>query len=156
MEGDRVKVHFQGWAARWEEWVEVSSDRLAPHQTKSTKEARAKAAAEKEAVRLAVEEAADAAKARAKAEREAAKAAAKKQAADERLAARVMSPPHARGSAHARLALSHTLSTWHVCFYRDDDVLHGPHPSSLVAGAEGQAEGGGRRKGDDGRGVPAG
>ena len=93
VEGDRVKIHFQGWAARWEEWVEVSSDRLAPHKTKSTKEARAKAAAEKEAARLAVEEAADAAKARAKAEREAAKAAAKRRAAEERLAAQVMRPP---------------------------------------------------------------
>jgi hypothetical protein len=116
VEGDRVKIHFQGWAARWEEWVEVSSDRLAPHKTKSTKEARAKVAAEKEAARLAAEEERDVAKARAKAEREAAKAAAKRRAAEERLAAQVMSLPHAQDSVHAPLALSYTLSTWYICF----------------------------------------
>ena len=116
VEGDRVKIHFQGWAARWEEWVEVTSDRLAPHKTKSTKEARAKVAAEKEAARLAAEEERDVAKARAKAEREAAKAAAKRRAAEERLAAQVMSLPHAQDSVHAPLALSYTLSPWYICF----------------------------------------
>jgi hypothetical protein len=150
VEGDRVKIHFQGWAARWEEWVEVSSDRLAPHKTKSMKEARAKAAA----VEVAKKEAADAAKARAKAEREAAKAAAKaaakRRAAEERLAAQVMSPPQHPGLYRTLSMIIYTVtmmypagphrldggwcrrprppqrSCWPRCASRIESCLYGP------------------------------
>eukprot|EP01050_Picozoa_sp_SAG11_P003108 SAG11_NODE_169_length_13635_cov_13.307993_1_plen_1066_part_00 len=99
VEEDRVKIHFQGWAAKWDEWMVVTSDRLAPHKTKSTKEAKAKAKLEAEQLlakkEAEVEEAKnkakrdkEKAKKQAKAMKERAKKQAKKQAEKEKLAAK--------------------------------------------------------------------
>ena len=41
----RVKVHFQGWGAKFEEWIKVPSERLAPLTMYSSKVAKAAAGA---------------------------------------------------------------------------------------------------------------
>ena len=36
----RVKIHYHGWPARYDEWLVVTSERLAPHTLRSSKEAK--------------------------------------------------------------------------------------------------------------------
>eukprot|EP01047_Picozoa_sp_COSAG01_P134324 COSAG01_NODE_64445_length_276_cov_0.881356_1_plen_66_part_01 len=40
-DNQRVKIHFQGWPSKWDEWMPVTSDRLAPHKLRSSKAAKA-------------------------------------------------------------------------------------------------------------------
>eukprot|EP01052_Picozoa_sp_SAG31_P003412 SAG31_NODE_131_length_23419_cov_38.760087_7_plen_1353_part_00 len=76
----RFKIHFQGWSAKYDEWMDASCDRLAPHKTKSTKEAKAKAKAKAEARAARAERTAEEAKEKARKQKEAQK----KQAAKEK------------------------------------------------------------------------
>ena len=105
-DNQRVKIHFQGWPAKWDEWLKVTSERLAPHKLRSSKEAKAKRKAKAEAKaakRAEKEEAAEKqskkdaakrkrqeqqAKKRAKDKKKAALAKQKQQAKDERQRAR--------------------------------------------------------------------
>eukprot|EP01043_Picozoa_sp_COSAG02_P053368 COSAG02_NODE_5881_length_3965_cov_51.574496_1_plen_542_part_00 len=66
-DNQRVKIHFQGWPSRWDEWMPVTSDRLAPHKFRSNKDAKAarkKFKAEQEAKKQAKAEAKAAEKAK--------------------------------------------------------------------------------------------
>lgn len=37
-DGRRVFIHYFGWPARWDEWIDVQSSRLAPRFSRAPKE----------------------------------------------------------------------------------------------------------------------
>lgn len=39
VDGDRIYVHYNGWGARWDEWIEQSSPRIAPFRTHTVQNA---------------------------------------------------------------------------------------------------------------------